>query len=159
MTTVTQQDFLADRTGSRYADVAKNSKTEFAKTLTFFSDAGRQQRMVEAEIHHDRPALAGVVLELEYEKWFDDFMRSNDGHDTYRLRQAIGVLVRMIMESLGFKTTGRKGSLGQRAKAAAGDTTPGAYHNTGGLSMWFTRAERYERPGGNPYKPASERTA
>ena len=29
--------------------------------LAFFDDEARQRRMVEAEVHHDRPPLAGVV--------------------------------------------------------------------------------------------------
>jgi len=52
----------------------------------------------------------------------------------------------MIMERLGWKKTGKKGSLGVRAKIAQGTATPGAYHNTGGLAFWFLRAERYEHP-------------
>jgi hypothetical protein len=55
-------------------------------------------------------------------------------------------VVRMIMERLGWKKTGKKGSLGVRAKVTHGTATPGAYHNTGGLAFWFLRAERYEHP-------------
>jgi hypothetical protein len=52
----------------------------------------------------------------------------------------------MVMERLGWKKTGKKGSLGVRAKVSHGTSTPGAYHNTGGLAFWFLRAERYEHP-------------
>ena len=48
---------------------------------------------------------------------------------------------------LGWQKTGRKGSLGTRAKVAAGTRAPGAYQNAHGLARWFTRCERYVKPG------------
>ncbi len=90
----------------------------FDAVLDFFNDPGRQRRMVESEIHHDRPALAGVVRELESQPSVDDFLSSKHPRRTKRLRQAVGVVVRMIMNRLGWKKTGRKGSLGVRAKVA-----------------------------------------
>ena len=70
-----------------------------------------------------------------------------------RLRQAIGVLVRLIMERRGWQKTGRKGSLG--VHAAGADRTPA--HNSGGLAFWFVRAERYERPDGMPFRSVRAR--
>jgi hypothetical protein len=90
--------------------------------------------------------LAGVVRELEAQNSIDEFLSFQHPRRTKRLRQAVGVVVRMIMERLGWKKTGKKGSLGVRAKVAHGRSTPGAYHNTGGLAFWFLRAERYEHP-------------
>ena len=119
--------------------------------LEFFNDEGRQRRMEESEIHHDRPPLAGVVRELESQPSIDEFLSSQHPRRTKRLRQAVGVVVRMIMERLEWKKTGKKGSLGVRAKVAHGTTRPGAYHNTGGLAFWFLRAERYEHPGRKTY--------
>lgn len=139
MVIITENEFLADLAGSRYLDVVRGTPGEFAETIAFFNDEDRQKRMADSEIHHDRPALAGVVCELEHEAWFDDFMRLNDCHKTYRLRQAIGVITRMIMTARGFRTTGRNGSLGQRGKVSTGEKSSGAYHNIGGLSLWFTR--------------------
>jgi hypothetical protein len=82
-----------------------------------------------------------------------------------RFRQAIGVLVRMIMERRGWRKTGRKGSLGVRASAAA----QAPAYNSGGLAFWFCRAERYEPASGAPFptvgqrrremEPENERTA
>jgi hypothetical protein len=69
------------------------------------------------------------------------------------LRQAIGVLVRIIMEQRGWRKTGRKGSLGVRAAEAARTPT----HNTGGLAFWFIRAERYQREEGMPFRSVQER--
>jgi hypothetical protein len=113
--------------------------------------------MEDSEIHHDRPALAGVVRELESQPTVDRFLASQDPRRTKRLRQAIGVVVRIIMDQRGWKKTGKKGSLGVRARAAKGTRTPGVYHNTGGLAFWFLRAERYERADGMPFRRVSKR--
>ena len=55
------------------------------------------------------------------------------------------MVVRLQMEDMGWRRAGRKGSLGTRKKVEPGTITPGAYRNKQGLSIWFTRAERYER--------------
>jgi hypothetical protein len=85
------------------------------------------------------------------------FLGTMDPRRTKRLRQAVGVVVRMIMAHRGWRKTGRKGSLGVRAAAASGSATPGAYHNTGGLALWFLRAERYELKSGMPFQSVRER--
>jgi hypothetical protein len=155
--TITRHDFLHDRQGRTFADVLSDSEQPFDEVLEFFNNEDRQRRMEEAEIHHDRPALAGVVRELESQPSIDDFLSSKHPRRTKRLRQAAGVVVRMIMERLGWKKTGRKGSLGLRAKVLPRTATPGAYHNTGGLAFWFLRAERYQRTEGMPFRSVRER--
>jgi hypothetical protein len=153
------QQFARDRQGRRFADVLHDGRISFPAILAFFNDPQRQRRLVESELHHNRPALAGVVCELEHRQDVDQFFRTNDGHVTTRFRQAVGVVVRIIMESQGWKTTGRKGSLGVRVKRPIRTTTTGAYHNTGGLALWFTRAERYELVAGTPYRTVEKRAA
>jgi len=145
MARLTMQEFLADKQGSRFIDVVEDPRLDFEEVLDFFSESVRQTRMEDSEKHHDRPALAGVVRELENTEPFVSFFRRYDGHTTRRVRQAIGVVVRMLMEKRGWRKTGRKGSLGQRASVRPHTTTPGAYHNTSGLSWWFTRSERYDK--------------
>lgn len=152
-----EQQFAQDRQGRRFADVLNGARISFPAILTFFADAARQQRMVDSELHHDRPALAAVVRELEHRQDVDQFFRTNDGHITTRFRQAVGVVVRIIMESKGWHTTGRKGSLGVRVKVLPRTATTGAYHNTGGLAVWFTRAERYRLVTGSPFRSVEER--
>ena len=76
-----------------------------------------------------------------------------------RFPGVIGVVVRIIMEKNGWRTTGRKGSLGVRAKVLSRTTTVGAYHNVGGLALWFTRSERYERAAGLPFRSVELRAA
>ena len=152
--TVTRDDFLKDRQGRTFADVLDDVEQPFDEVLAFFSDKGRQQRMEDAEIHHDRAPLAGVVRELESQPAIDAYFSGVHAQQTQRLRQAIGVLVRIIMERRGWKKTGKKGSLGVRAESSP--QLPA--HNTGGLSLWFVRAERYQLEESMPYRSVSQRS-
>ena len=152
-TRVTRSTFLKDQQGRQFSDVLNDPEEPFDAVLEFFNDADRQRRMEESELHHDRSPLAGVVRELESQPDIDGFLLAVHARRSTRLRQAIGVLVRMIMEKRGWRKTGRKGSLGVRAAKA--ERTPS--HNTGGLAFWFIRAERYEREEGMPFRSVKER--
>jgi hypothetical protein len=154
---ITRKDFLEDRQGRTFADVLNDAEQPFDQVLDFFNDKDHQRRMEESEIHHDRPALAGVVRELESLKSVDQFLGEQHPRRTKRLRQVVGVVVRMIMERRGWKKTGRKGSLGVRAAISGRTSRPGSYHNTGGLAFWFLRAERYERQAGMPFCSVRQR--
>src|SRR3989304_2496742 len=154
---ITRDDFLHDRQGRTFVDVLNDLEQPFDAVFGFFDDEGRQRRMEESEIHHDRPALAGVVRELESQPAIDDFLSSKHPHRTKRLRQAVGVVVRMIMDHLGWKKTGKKGSLGVRTNVSPRSAKPGSHHNTGGLAYWFLRAERYRRTEGMPFSSVKER--
>lgn len=146
---VTREQFLEDRIGRAFADVANDPEQPFAEVLAFFNDPDRQLRMEDSEIHHDRPPLAGVVRELESLPAVDNFLSSSHTRRNTRLRQAIGALVGIIMQHRGWRKTGRKGSLGVRAKPTG---SPSAHHNNGGLAFWFIRAERYELAEGMPFR-------
>ncbi|MGE3778045.1 MAG: hypothetical protein AB7F89_12730 [Pirellulaceae bacterium] len=150
---LTRQEFLEDRQGKTFADVVSDSGQPFDEVLDFFNDADRQRRMEESELHHDRAPLAGVVRELESLPAVNAFLADIQVRRNTRFRQAVGVLVRMIMERRGWQKTGRKGSLGVRASRA--DSAPA--HNSGGLAFWFLRAERYERAEGMPFRSVRER--
>jgi hypothetical protein len=150
---VTREDFLRDRQGKTFSDVVNDAEQPFAMVLDFFNDADRQRRMEESELHHDRSPLAGVVRELESQIALDQFLAAVHARRNARLRQAIGVLVRIIMERRGWRKTGRKGSLGVRAA----DTARIPAHNAGGLAFWFVRAERYELIEGMPYRSVRQR--
>ena len=150
---VNQRLFLSDTQGKTFADVVNDPQQPFESVLQFFNDADRQRRMEESELHHDRAPLAGVVRELESQPLLDQFLRMAEVRRNTRFRQAIGVLVRIIMEHKGWQRTGRKGSLGVRAAGAR--RTPA--HNTGGLAFWFVRAERYELAEGMPYRSVRDR--
>ena len=151
--TMTRDKFLADTQGRTFADVLNDPEQPFDAALEFFSDAGRQRRMEDSEIHHDRPALAGVVREFELHPDINRFLAEVHAQKSKRFRQAIGVVVRMIMEVRGWQKTGRKGSLGVRAIKERSQPN----HNTGGLAFWFIRAERYHAAEGMPYQSVRER--
>ena len=151
--TITREHFIEDRQGKTFADVLNDPQQPFTEVLEFFNDGDRQRRMMESEIHHDRAPMAGIVRELEAQPKINQFLSEVHPQRTQRLRQAIGVLVRIIMESQGWKKTGKKGSLGVRAETAKESPA----HNTGGLAFWFLRAERYELEKGMPYRTVAER--
>ena len=104
---------------------------EFDDLLEFFAAPKRIRRMEEAEVHHDRPALAGVIREFEAQpllgvraeqSWLEDVGN----------RQAVGAIVRIVMEDRGWLSTGMRGSLG--------------------LSRMFRKAERLMPPNGHPFR-------
>jgi hypothetical protein len=150
---LSRSDFSKDRQGRTFSDVLNNPAQPLDQILAFLSVGERQRRMEEAEIHHDRAPLAGVVRELEAEPEIDAYFAAVHPLKTKRLRQVIGVIVRIVMETRGWKKTGRKGSMGVRAATATGQPS----HNTGGLAFWFVRAERYELSEGMPYRTVAER--
>src|SRR5450432_212682 len=153
MVTVTRDEFLKDRQGRTFVDALNDPGQPFDKVLEFFSNEDRQRRMEEAEIHHDRAPMAGVVREFEALPAINKFLGTVQAQRNQRLRQAIGVLVRMIMEGRGWKKTGKKGSLGVRSSKST--ETPS--HNTGGLAFWFVRAERYENEQGKKFLSVRKR--
>jgi hypothetical protein len=153
------EQFVRDRQGRRYADLLNDPRIPFPAVLAFFDDPDRQRRMEESELHHDRPALAGVVRELEQRDDLTEFFGATAGHATTRFRQAVGVVVRIVMEGRGWRKTGRRGSLGVPAGPDPDVLMQGARPNAGGLSVWFTRAERYELAAGSPFRPVEQRAA
>ncbi len=150
---ISRSDFAADRQGRTFSDVLNDPAQPFDEVLAFFSDSCRQRRMEESEIHHDRAPLAGVIREFEAAPAIDAYFAAAPSAQTKRFRQAIGVLVRIVMERRGWKKTGRKGSMGVPAAAVAGEPS----YNTGGLAFWFVRAERYELGNGMPFESVSQR--
>lgn len=148
-----RQEFLEDRQGRTFADVANDPAVPFDELLAFFNNEERQRRMEDAEIHHDRSPMAGVVRELEAQPKINQFLADLHPQRTQRVRQAIGVMIRIIMERRGWRKTGRKGSLGVRAPVNR--KLPS--YNKGGLAFWFVRAERYERKEGMPFRSVQQR--
>lgn len=157
MSSISREDFMNDRQGRTFADVWEDPQQPFDTLIDFFADEDRQRRMEDSETHHDRPALAGVVRELETQLEIEGFLTTANPRDAKRFRQAVGVLVRMIMEARGWQKTGRKGSLGVRSKSDPHSHSGGTAHNTGGLAFWFLRAERYQPVNGLPFPTVKER--
>ena len=151
--TITRETFLQDVQGRTFSDVVNDPEQPFEAVLEFFNDDNRQRRMEESEIHHDRPPLAGVVREFESYPDIERSLAEIHTNRSLRLRQAVGVVVRMIMQARGWRKAGRKGSLGVRAS----NNRSYPSHNTGGLAFWFIRAERYVRIEGMPFRSVRER--
>ena len=149
---ITRKEFLEDSQGRTFADVLNDPEQPFGEVLEFFNGADQQRRMEESETHHDRAPMAGVVRELESRPATNQFLATKHPRRSQRLRQAIGVLVRMIMERRKWRKTGKKGSLGVRSTAAGRPN-----HNSGGLAFWFIRAERYEPEQGTRFPSVHER--
>lgn len=126
------EQFHADPHAMRYRDVlhTKAARRALDDLLEFFESPDIVRRMIESERHHDRPALAGVVKELEtlLHKQIADALTIGDLHEgptAMRRNQMIGVIVRIVMKSNGWEPTGSKGSLV-------------------GISTMFKRGERYD---------------
>jgi hypothetical protein len=134
---VTLSDFLSDQQDKRFKDVIEDKRLNFQDVINFFNREDIRKRMEESEANHKRPALAGVIIELENLEVIEKFFTNNDAHSTVRFRQAVGVLVKLHMIELGWKTTGVKGALGTRDPNIK-------YENTkGSLSRWFVKTEHY----------------
>jgi hypothetical protein len=149
--TISLADFRNHRQGRRFPDVVGDTRFSFQRWVHFFNDPARQQRLCDAEIDHLRPALAGVIRELENHPDFRPFLSGYDADTTKRARQALGVLTRVVMEKLGWAKAGRKGALGHRIPTRTTAEAGGYRNRRGSLSRWLTRAEHYLPPGGLPY--------
>jgi hypothetical protein len=100
---ITRYGFLHDRQGKTFADVVNDPEQPFITVLDFFNSEDRQRRMVESEVHYHRAPLAAVEKELESQPSIQNFLSSKDPCRRKRLAQAVTVVVRMIMERLGWE--------------------------------------------------------
>ncbi len=141
MPTLTQ--FSNDRLARRFRDVLCDRRYNFEHVLGFFRRDDVHLALVATATRGEAP-LAGVVAEFESE--FEPFLAGYDAHTTMRFRQAVGVVLCMVMTSLGWRRTGRKRSLGTRLPVASRTTTPSAYRNRDGdASRWFSSSEIYQQ--------------
>ena len=99
---ITRQDFL-HRQGRTFTDVLNDSEQPFEDVLDFLNDEDRQRRMVESEVLNNRAPLAAVKRELESQPSIQDFLSSKDPNRRKRLGQVVTVVVRMIMDRLGWE--------------------------------------------------------
>jgi len=120
---LTEADFLADPYAAKYRAAVEKHHDAFTRLLDLLNDPRNEQRLTDAERQH-RPALAGIVDFVERDRAI--VLVLDSGKDGIRFRQAAGVAVKLKMAKLGWKATGRKG------------TVSNATH--------FTKAERYEPP-------------
>lgn len=120
-------EFISDPHGTWFYDLGPT--VEYL--VEFFGERHRLRRMKEAEVHHDRPAIAGVVLELEADQKIRSWVASATKAPAFHRRlQCLGAVVGFLMRRSGWRPSGRK--------------------TTVGLSHWLTKAERYMPPESDP---------
>ena len=59
---LTREAFAGDQRGRTFTDVLDNKEVPFDSALQFFRHSDKLRRMMDSELHHARPALAGVIL-------------------------------------------------------------------------------------------------
>ena len=141
MTTISPKDFLDDHQGRKYRDVTGDSTIGWDTWINWLNDNVRQERMEIAEIHFGMPALAGVLKELEKQQFAEKYLGTRTPQETKRLKQALGVLVRMHMEARGWSKTGVKGPLGRRDSGYGGS---GPHNTPRSFSKYILSSEHYE---------------
>ena len=115
---ITIRDFEQDKRGRRYQDVLERpiDRAALEAALAVMSRADALRRMQESEIIQDRPALAGLVLEIEGRPEFVKAFSTERPRETNRLKMAVGCAAKIVMERAHWKKTGRKGFLRAIAK-------------------------------------------
>lgn len=117
---VIAQDFSQDPHAAKYRGELDAHPDAFERLFALLNDPANEQRLIDAEMH-DLPALAGVVRFIEADPTIERILAG--GPSGFRFRQTVGVTIKLKMARLGWRTTGRKG------------TVKGAKH--------FTKAEHY----------------
>lgn len=149
-------EFLADSLGQCFEQFVRGGEMV---VLDFLAVPCRVRRMMEAEVFHDRPALAGVVLELESDPaiaaWLaEDATRS----EPRRRNQYIGAVVRFILRREGWTPTGRRTTLGLSSRVGKAERyrPPESFP---GHDIWWTRHPDWEfRKVTAPQKKTPEET-
>jgi hypothetical protein len=88
-----------------FADVVNQEPKGVDALLRIANDPDARRRMMDAEEHHQRPALAGIVRDVEKDPRITPLLSK------LRFRQLCGVVVKMMMNQMGWTTAGAKGSL------------------------------------------------
>jgi hypothetical protein len=105
---ITRQDFLRDLQGREFSDLLENSQLPFDGILEFFNRRDQQHRMEESETLYKKAPLAAVVRDLESIPAVQAFMSSSDPVQKKRFEQAVTIMVRIIMERLGWQVVPQK---------------------------------------------------
>lgn len=105
---ICEDDFLADPHASKYRDELTRRPEAFVRLFALLNDPANEQRLVDAEMHR-LPALCGVVRFIEADPVINAVLVEDRAG--YRFRQTVGVALKLKMAKLGWRTTGRKGSV------------------------------------------------
>ncbi len=121
---LSRADFERDPHALRYLKEFEVHPEAMGRLLELLNGPDSVRHLEEAELRHGMPALSGVIDDIEGDPAIEMVLRS--GPDGRRFRQTVGVAVKLKMGRLGWRTTGRKGTV-RRA-------------------LYFTKAEHYEAP-------------
>lgn len=113
-------DFLEDFHAAKYRDEFARHPEALLRLLSILNEPENEGRLADAEMH-GLPALCGVTRFIEADPIIMRVLA--DSEASLRLRQTIGVAVKLKMAKLGWRPAGRKG------------TVKGSRH--------FTRSEHY----------------
>lgn len=113
-------DFADDFHATKYRDEIGRHPEAMLRLFSILNDPENERRLADAEVH-GFPALFGVARFIEADPVICRVLA--DDETSLRLRQTIGVAVKLKMAKLGWRPSGRKGSV------------KGSRH--------FTKAERY----------------
>lgn len=102
---ITRQEIIEDATGCRFQALVAQHRNPVDAVLHIMNEPAARQRMIDAETHHGRPALAGVVRDIEAHPAIRPLLAD------LRFRQLVGVITMIVMRRIGWTTTGTKGSL------------------------------------------------
>lgn len=105
---VTRQEFLKDRQGKRLSDVLNDPEQPFDALLDFFNREEPQRRMEDSETYDKKAPVAAVVRDLEALPDVQTFLSAGDPQRKKRFEQTVAVVVRMIMERLGWELVPKK---------------------------------------------------
>ena len=112
----------------RFEDVLSGAPAAVGDVVAVIGATDARQRMIDAVERHRRPALAGVVTDIETLSSVKRLFTVYGVESTFarRFKMFVGAVVRVVMAVCGYATTGSKGSMRR-------------------ISKWFTRAEIYRR--------------
>lgn len=101
-------DFAEDFHAAKYRDEISRHPEALLRLFSILNDPENERRLADAEMHK-MPALCGVARFIEADPVIRRVLAR--GATSLRLRQTIGVAVKLKMAKLGWHPTGRKGAV------------------------------------------------
>ena len=122
---LTLKSFEDEPYGRIFIVVLKNPDLPIKPVMKLLNNVEKVQCMACVTRNIEFPALGAIVKDLEKIREVKEYFESKIPSETLKYRQFVGMAVRLKMEEIGFKKTGKRGNLGS-------------------ISKWFTRAAIYE---------------
>jgi hypothetical protein len=135
MSAMNIKTFLADSHGSCYASVARHPVLgkALAAAISEVDGRGARGRMVHAVGQYDMAALAAVVHDIEVNPSFAAAARSASDAQLARLKQAVGVAIKLVMAEEGWEPS----------LTADGRQDQGRFDCLRHRPRWFVTGRRY----------------